>query len=114
MLVLASIRRYAFVVDGDVPKEDGQDWLPLDPLQDAERVFEDHEGDLVEKVTDLAQRGIPKDATVREAVFEMQRAMAEDPEMRELIERLLVMKLYGGGKVVDNWPEWWRENRPLD
>lgn len=98
-------------MDGDVPKGDG---LPPDPLQDAERVFEDHEGDLVEKVTELAERGIPEDATVREAVIEMRRAMTEDPEVRELIERLFVMKLYGGGKVVDNWPEWWRENRPLD
>jgi hypothetical protein len=55
-------------VDGEVPKEDSQDGLPADPLQDAERAFEDHEGDLVEKIIDLAQRDIPEDATVREAV----------------------------------------------
>jgi hypothetical protein len=40
--------------------------------------------------------------------------MREEPEARELIERLVVMTLYGGGTVVQNWPEWWRENRPLD
>lgn len=101
-------------MDQDVPKEDGQDELPPDPLKDAERAFEDHEGDLVERITNMAQRGIADDATVGEAVTEMQRAMTEDPDVWELIERLLVMKLYGGGKVVDNWPQWWRENRPIE
>jgi hypothetical protein len=101
-------------VDGEVPKEAGGDEPPPDPLQEAERAFENHEGDLVERIIELAERGIPEKATVREAMIEMHRSMREDPETRELIERLALMTHYGGGKVARNWPQWWRENRPQD
>lgn len=98
-------------MDSGEPEESG---LSPDPLQGAERALEEHEGDLIERVIALAERGIPPKATVREAMIEMHRAMSEDPEVRELIEGLAAMKLYGGGKVAENWPEWWRENRPPD
>jgi hypothetical protein len=45
---------------------------------------------------------------------EMRQAMREDPDVRELVQSLFAIKLYGGGKVVDTWPEWWRANRPID
>jgi hypothetical protein len=101
-------------VDSGVPKESDGSGLPPDPLQGAERAFEEHEGDLMKRIIDLVQRGIAEDATVGEAMIEMRRAMREDPAANELIQRLLAMMLFDGGHVVENWPEWWRENRPLD
>jgi hypothetical protein len=95
-----------------LPKEDGNEDQPLDPLLGAERALEEHEGDLVRKAIALAQRGIPEDATVKEAMAEMHRAMAQDPEIRELMESLMAMTLFGGGKAVRDWGKWQRENPP--
>ena len=101
-------------VDSGVPEEDREDGQLPDPLQHAERAFEEHEADLIEQLTTLAQRGIPKDATVREAMIEMRRAMKDDPDAQELVERLVAIMRSGAGNVAENWVEWRRENRPLD
>ncbi len=98
----------------DVPKEGHPGGTPSDPLQRAERAFQEHEADLLEQLSAIAQRSIPKDATVREAMIEMDRAMREEPDAQELVERLVVMMLSGAGGVAQNWVEWRRENRPLE
>jgi len=102
------------VDEPDLAKDGGHGEPPPDPLREAEHALEEHEGDLVAQVIALAQRGIPEEATVKEAVIEMRRAMLNDPDANELIQRLLAMRLFGGGRVVDNWPEWWQANRPVD
>lgn len=91
-----------------VPKEPE---TPPDPLQGAERAFEEHEAEMVEELIALAERGLPENATVGEAVVEMQRAMREDPEAQELIHRLVAMILFDGGQVAMNWGQWQRANR---
>jgi uncharacterized protein with PIN domain len=96
-------------VDPDVPKE--PEAAP-NPLQGAERAFEEHEAEMVEELIALAERGLPENATVGEAVIEMRRAMREDPEAQELVHRLVAMILFDGGRVAMNWGQWARANRP--
>ncbi|MGE5281510.1 MAG: hypothetical protein ACM3N0_04155 [Chloroflexota bacterium] len=66
-----------------------------DAIEAAESALEEHEGELLEKLMELMQAGIPEKATVREAIAEMLRACREDPEAQELIERLAAMKYFG-------------------
>jgi len=99
------------LVDPGVPNEEGSLETPPDPLEGAERAFVEHEADLVEELLAVAQRGIREDGTVGEAAIEMRRAMREDPEAQELVERLLAMILFGGGQAAMNWGPWWRANR---
>lgn len=101
-------------MDPGVPKGGDEGGEPADPLHHAERAFEEHEADLIEQLIAVAERGIPKDATVREAMVELQRAMEEEPDAQELVERLVAMMLSGAGSVAKNWNAWRRENRPLE
>lgn len=94
-----------------VPKEGGPFETPPDPLEGAERAFEEHEAELVEELIALAERGVREDGTVGDAVIEMRRAMRDDPEAQELVHRLVAMILFGGGRVAMNWGPWWRANR---
>jgi hypothetical protein len=96
-------------LDPGLPKEPEP---PADPLQGAERAFEEHEAEMVEELIALAERGLPENATVGEAVIEMRRAMREDPEAQELVHRLVAMILFDGGRVAMNWGQWARANRP--
>lgn len=96
------------LVDPGVPKEPE---APANPLQGAERAFEEHEAEMVEELIALAERGLPENATVGEAVIEMRRAMREDPEAQELVHRLVAMILFDGGQVAMNWAQWRRANR---
>lgn len=95
-------------MDPGVPRDPE---TPADPLQGAERAFEEHEAEMVEELIALAERGLPENATVGEAVIEMRRAMREDPEAQELVHRLVAMILFDGGQVAMNWGQWARANR---
>jgi hypothetical protein len=66
----------------------------------AKRAIEEHEADLFDQLMARVQQGIAAGATVGEAVEEMERATIEDPEARQLVERLLVMMRFGGGACL--------------
>lgn len=71
-----------------------------EPLRAAKRALEEHERELYDEMMALAQRGIPPGATVREAMEEMKRALAEDPEVRELRDRVVTLLLHGGDGYI--------------
>lgn len=72
---------------------------PNDPLGNAGRAFEQHERELLETLMARAQRDIPPGATVAEAVAEMQRAVAEDDDAKELLMRVAVVQSQNGGYI---------------
>jgi predicted nucleotidyltransferase len=78
-------------------KNDKQPKSESTSMESAQRAFEEHEDDLLRQLNTLLQRDIPEDATVREARRVMQTAMSNDPEARELIQRLAAIKRFGGG-----------------
>jgi hypothetical protein len=84
----------------DPPREDGPGEPPEEPLGAAKRALEEHERELYDEMMALAQRGIPPGATVREAMEEMKRALAEDPEVRELRDRVILLLLHGGDGYI--------------
>lgn len=70
-----------------------------DPLDNAGQAFEQHEQELLEKLTARAQQGIPPGATVGEAIEEMQRAIVEDDDARELLERVAIIQSQNSGYI---------------
>jgi hypothetical protein len=71
---------------------------PDDPLRGAERQMAEHEVEmknrLVDSVAARVSRGMTNEAAMREAVEEMIR---ENPELRDLAERLAVMRQFRSG-----------------
>jgi hypothetical protein len=94
-------------VQAGVPKDD----LPPEPAQLDARALEEREADIMEKLIALAERGVAEDATVGEAMREIDRAMRQDPECQALIKQLVAMIVEGGGNVSQDWGRWWQENR---
>jgi hypothetical protein len=90
---------FAQFVDAGVPKGPGDEG-DQDPIEGAERAIEELEAELLAEFMEKATRGIPPDATVREAIQEMKRAAFEDPEVRELGERMAVIRHFGGGAFL--------------
>lgn len=70
-----------------------------DPLRAAAEAFEEHERDLLDEVMARIQRDIPGDATVGEAIEEMQRAMLEDEDAQELLFRTALLQNRGSGYI---------------
>jgi hypothetical protein len=65
-------------------------------MRDAQRALDEHEADLFDQLLARVQQGVAADATIGEALREMERAALEDPEARQLLERLRVMMHFGG------------------
>jgi hypothetical protein len=80
----------------DVPEKNPQKHSGGEPLEEAERAFEEHEAELLERFLAKAERRIPAHATVAEAMAEIQRAIFEDSETRELGFRISMLAMGGG------------------
>ena len=87
---------------------------PDDPLKGALEEFRDHERELLDKALARVQRDIPGDATVAEAVREMQRAMFEDEDARELLFRITVLQMLGGGHISSFFEQYERREEDLE
>lgn len=87
-------------MDAGVPKDPGGE-SEQDPIEGAERAIEELEAELLAEFMEKATRGLPPGATVREAIQEMKRAAFEDPDVRELGERMAVIRHFGGGAFLD-------------
>lgn len=81
------------------------DRSPEDPLKGAGEAFEEHEKDLVDKLMARIQRDIPPGATVGEAIAEMQRAMAEDDDAKELLFRIVAVQNQNSGYISTQFEE---------
>jgi hypothetical protein len=74
--------------------------MRMSPLSDAEREFEEHERGLWAELMARMEGSVPEEATVREAVEAMQRAAAEDPEVKDLLSRATSIATLGGGAYL--------------
>lgn len=72
----------------------------MNPLSNAEREFEDHERDLWQELMARMEGSVPEGATVGEAIKAMQKAAAEDPEVKELLFRAVSVATLGGGTYL--------------
>lgn len=72
----------------------------MNPLSNAEREFEDHERELWQELMARMEGSVPEGATVGEAIEAMQKAAAEDPEIRELLLRATSVATLGGGTYL--------------
>lgn len=85
----------------EVPKDDQSS---VSSWRDPAR-FEARENELIAKLNEIIQRGIPEDATVREAMLEMRRASKEEPDAQALLRCLMALALVGGGNVMQEWAD---------
>jgi hypothetical protein len=92
----------------EAPKDDQ---IPEVPRRDPV-LIETRENELIEKLHKVIQRGIPEDATVREAMLEMRRATTEEPDAQTLVKCLMALALVGGGNVMQEWAEGTRGGWP--
>ncbi len=69
-------------------------------MRAAERAIEEHEEELLNELFAQMERGISEGATVAEAVAEMRKAVFEDPETRELAERVWTLMFFGDGEYL--------------
>jgi hypothetical protein len=76
-----------------------------DPLEAASRDFEEHERKLFDELMARAQRGIPENATVAEAVAEIRRAVFEDEEAHELLLRVAILESQSSGYIRSYFEE---------
>lgn len=72
----------------------------MNPLSNAEREFEDHERELWRELMARVEGSVPGGATVGEAIEAMQKAAAEDPEIKELLLRAISVATLGGGTYL--------------
>lgn len=72
----------------------------MSPLSDAEREFEEHERDLWAELMARMEGSVPVGATVGQAVEAMQKAAAEDPQIKDLLHRATSIATLGGGTYL--------------
>jgi hypothetical protein len=96
-----------------VPSEAPEDDRPSKSSWRDPALFEARETELIKRLNEVIQSGIPADATVREAMLEMRRAAEEEPEAKALRTQLMALALVGGGKVMQEWAEGAKDWRSL-